>query len=173
MSRHHNPTHAQLDERIHDLVDRVVASRHIYSAMVGVTTDDGAISIRAAAGAASTTDAYFIASITKMFTASIVMQLIDEQRLRLSDRVVDLLPDLDLTGIHHTKGTDHTSELEVHHLLHQTSGLADYFADGFVEDFKHNRDLAYTVADVVDIARTTGANFPPGDRNGRRSAYSD
>lgn len=58
------------------------------------------------------------------------MQLIDEQRLDLSGRLVDLLPDLDLVGRHRHEGTDRTGDLEVHHLLHQTSGLADYFAGG-------------------------------------------
>lgn len=166
-------TNTQIAQRIQHLVDRTVASRHIHSALLGVTTDDGSISVRATGGAADPADAYFIASITKMFTASIVMQLIDHQQLRLDDRVTDLLSDLDLTGLHQHKGTDYTGDLEVRHLLHQTSGLADYFAGGLEEDFKQNRDRGYTVADVIDIARTTGAGFAPGDRNGSRSAYSD
>lgn len=168
-----NPAQPELTERLQDLVDRAAASRHVHSAMLGVCSDDGSINVSTAAGTAQPDDAYYIASITKSVTAAIVMQLTDEQRLHLSDRIVDLLPDLDLAGIHRHDGTDHTDDLEVHHLLHQTSGLADYFADGLEEDIKQNRDRSYDVADVVDIARTKGANFPPGDRNGTRSAYSD
>lgn len=173
MNTRTNHAQAELAERIDEIVDAAAASRHIQSAMLGVQSDDGSISLRAAAGTAEPTDAYFIASIAKIVTASIVMQLVDEQRLDLSDRVVDLLPHLDLAGIHRREGADRTADLEVHHLLHQTSGLADYFAGGMEEEFKQNRDRAYEVADVVDIARAKDANFPPGDRNGGRSAYSD
>ncbi|MGH1491752.1 MAG: serine hydrolase domain-containing protein [Acidimicrobiales bacterium] len=168
-----NTTHIDLEQRIQSLANHTARSRHINSLVLGVETDDGAISVRAAAGAASQQDPYFIASITKMFTATIVMQLIDEKRLRLDDRVVELLAHLDLTGLHRFNGIDHTTNIEVDHLLHQTSGLADYFAGGLEEDFKHNRDRRYAVEDIVDIARTSEANFPPGDRDGRRSAYSD
>lgn len=161
----------ELQQRIQALTDRTAASRHIHSVIIGVENDDGAISIRTAAGDANSEDSYFIASITKMFTASIIMQLIDEQQLRLDDRVINLLPDVDVTRVHQHKGTDHTGDLELHHLLHQTSGLADYFADGFNEDFKRNRDHHYTVADIVDIARNAESNFLPDDRNGNRSAF--
>ncbi len=159
--------------RLQDLADSAADKGHIQSTMLGVQSDDGSINVRVAAGAAEPADAYFIASITKMFTATIIMQLVDEQRLHLSDRVMGLLPDLDLVGLHRHDGSDHTGELDVRYLLHQTSGLADYFAGGLEEDFKQNRDRAYDVADIVNIARTKGANFPPGDRNDRRSAYSD
>ena len=168
-----NRTHTDLEQRIQRLADKTAASRHIHSVILGVESDDGAVSVRTAAGAVSAADPYFIASITKMFTATIVMQLIDEQRLHLRDRVVDLLPSLDLNGIHRHDGVDHTPDLELHHLLHQTSGLADYFAGGFEDDFKQNRDRRYSIDDILDIARKTEATFPPGDRNGSRSAYSD
>jgi len=172
LGRRRTTTQPELAERMQALVDRST-SRHTNSALLGVRADDGSINVRVAAGAAKPTDPYFIASITKMVTASIVMQLVDEQRLALSDRVIGLLPNLELDGLHRRDGTDHTGKLEVHHLLHQTSGLADYFAGDLEEEFRQNRDRSYEVADIVDIARTAEANFPPGDRSGRRSAYSD
>lgn len=155
------------------LVDRTANHRHIHTLLVAVETDDQSISARLAAGDAQPDDPYFIASIAKMYTATIVIQLIDEHRLQMNDRVVDLLPHLDLAGLHRHRNVDHTDQIEVHHLLHQTSGLHDYFAGGLQEDFIRGRDHSYTIGDVVDMARTTTAEFPPGDRNGRRSAYSD
>ncbi len=108
-----------------------------------------------------------------MFTASIAMQLLDEGLLDADDRLVDLVPQLDLAGIHRRRGVDHTGAIRLHHLLHQTSGLPDYFANGVAEDLQANRDRSYTVDDVIQIARSSSAGFPPGDRRGRRSAYSD
>ncbi|HEX6474534.1 MAG TPA: serine hydrolase domain-containing protein, partial [Candidatus Limnocylindria bacterium] len=57
---------------------------------------------------------FAIASITKTFTATLTLQLIDEGRLRLHDRVVDLLP-----------GIQVPADVQVVHLLRHTSGLAD------------------------------------------------
>lgn len=163
----------ELEQGLQRLVDRAASARHTYSVLVGVDADDGSVSIRSAAGSAGATDAYPIASIAKLFTATMVMQLIDEQRLHLDDRVVNLLPDLDISGIHRIDGVDRTPTLELHHLLHQTSGLPDYFAGGLEEDFAHNRDRCYSVADIIDLARLAEATFPPGDRKGTRSEYSD
>ena len=57
---------------------------------------------------------FAIASITKTFTAALTLQLVDEGRLRLSDRVTDLLP-----------GVQVPSSVRVAHLLRHTSGIAD------------------------------------------------
>ncbi len=159
--------------RLRHLVDRAAAHRHVHGLVVGVESDDGSIRARLASGDAGPGDAYHIASITKMFTASVIMQLIDEGHLRLEDRVVGLLPDLDLTGLHRHDDLDATDGIEVHHLLHQTSGLADYFVGGLQEDFVRGRDRRYAIEDIIDIARSAGAEFQPGDRQGHRSSYSD
>jgi D-alanyl-D-alanine carboxypeptidase len=57
---------------------------------------------------------FAIASITKTFTAALTLQLVGEGRLRLSDRVTDLLP-----------GVPVPSDVRVAHLLRHTSGIAD------------------------------------------------
>ena len=173
MSRSRTKTLDGREQRLQRLVDRAAESRHVHSVLLGVETANREISIRAAAGAAHPGDSYAVASITKMFTASIVMQLVDESQLDLHDRVADLLPSLDLNGIHRHGGVDRSSELELHHLLHQTSGLPDYFAGKVEDDMKQNRDRHYSIEDIIGIARSVDAEFPPGDRNGSRSSYSD
>ncbi|HEY8179670.1 MAG TPA: serine hydrolase domain-containing protein [Candidatus Limnocylindria bacterium] len=57
---------------------------------------------------------FAIASITKTFTATLTLQLVDERRLHLNDRVTDLLP-----------GVQIPDTVRVAHLLRHTSGLAD------------------------------------------------
>ena len=57
---------------------------------------------------------FAIASITKTFTATLTLQLVDEGRLRLNDRVTDLLP-----------GVPISEDVHVAHLLRHTSGIAD------------------------------------------------
>lgn len=162
-----------VEQRINHLANKAVSGRHVHSLVLGVRSDDGRIDLRAAAGAAEPDDSYFIASIAKMFTATLVMQLVDEGVLALDAPISDHLPGVDLAGIHTHKGRDHSDRLTIRHLLHQTSGLPDYFAGDLQDDLANGRDRSYALDDVLEIARHQSAEFPPGDRNGTRSSYSD
>lgn len=168
-----SPDADDLTATLQHLATRAVRGRHVHGLLLGVAVDDGAPSVRVAAGDARPDAPYMIASITKMFTAALVLQLVDDHRLRLDDRVVPLLPALDLRGLHVRRGVDSTGDLEVHHLLHQTSGLGDYWEDGVEDRISQGEDVAYSIQDTVGFARTNGAAFPPGDRDLRRSRYSD
>ncbi|MEO1061947.1 MAG: serine hydrolase domain-containing protein [Actinomycetota bacterium] len=163
----------ELSRRIRRVTERTNRDRRVPGVVLGVATDDGDLAVLDSAGEASPGDRYIIASVSKLFTTAIVRQLVDERRLRLDDRVVDVVPGLDLHGLHRHGGVDRTAELRVRHLLDQTSGLADYFDGGVQAELRAGGDRAYSITDVVGIARSNGAEFPPGDRMGRRAAYSD
>ncbi|WP_170827466.1 serine hydrolase domain-containing protein [Roseivirga sp. 4D4] len=55
-----------------------------------------------------------IASITKLFTAVIIMQLIAEEKIALNTKVGSLLPNLEITNAH---------QITIKHLLQHTTGL--------------------------------------------------
>lgn len=76
-------------------------------------------------GVAATTDSLFqIGSITKVWTATVVMQLVDEKRLDLDAPLVEVLPELRLTD------PDVTKQVTMRHLLNHTSGIdGDDFTD--------------------------------------------
>ena len=61
-----------------------------------------------------TQDQFKIASITKLFTAVLVMQLVDEGSLSLEDKVSAFLPDMKITN---------AEDITIRHLLQHTSGL--------------------------------------------------
>lgn len=74
----------------------------------------------------STGDAFRIASIGKTATAIAALRLVEEGRLRLEDRLGDLLPD-DLTGrIHVLGGCSRGRDIKVQQLLNHSSGLFDF-----------------------------------------------
>jgi D-alanyl-D-alanine carboxypeptidase len=133
---------------------------------------DGRINFQGAAGDAASPDSpYFIASVTKMYTATVIMQLVDEGLLDLDAPMQRYLPHLSLDGIHVYKGVDYSNQLKVYQLLHQTSGLSDYFDGGLAETtFKKNLDRAYSVEDVLDIARNATPFAAP---DSGKSHYSD
>lgn len=68
-----------------------------------------------------------LASVGKLFTATLIAMLAEQGRLAFTDRIGDYL-DADLMkGLHVHHGRDHSSEITIRHLLMQTSGLYDVF----------------------------------------------
>ncbi|WP_345763574.1 serine hydrolase [Diaminobutyricibacter sp. McL0608] len=90
-----------------------------------VTAATGTLNRNIATGAPVTTDAVFqIGSVSKVWTASVVMRLVDEGKLALDTRIVDILPGFHLVNDALTDG------VTVWHLLTHTSGIdGDVFTD--------------------------------------------
>ncbi|MBM3243114.1 beta-lactamase family protein [Candidatus Poribacteria bacterium] len=120
---------------------------------------------------------YFIASVTKMYTAAIIMQLYQEKRLDLEAPVSDYLPYELLDGIHIYKGTDYSRQLKVYQLVNQTSGLADFEADkprrgkSVLDELTAGHDRSIDTAEALKITRTLSPHFAPGTPG--RAYYSN
>ncbi|MDX3104265.1 serine hydrolase domain-containing protein [Nonomuraea angiospora] len=96
-----------------------------------------------------------VGSVTKSFTATVVLQLVSEGRLELSDSVEQWLPGLV------DKGADTT----IRHLLQHTSGLPEYTTDMFDEaGIPKERFRSWTGEELVDRVRRLPREFPPGDK---------
>lgn len=159
-----------INQQLQQLINEESGKSNTHAVLLGVQSGDGTVNFQGSAGEANSDSPYFIASITKMFTASVAMQLVDEGRLDLDAPIQKYLPHLPLDGIHIYKDIDYSKQLKVHQLIHQTSGLADYYEDEFIEDFKNNRDRAYTLDDVLTMVRgLQPANAP----DTGKSYYSD
>lgn len=61
--------------------------------------------------------AYRIASLTKQFTATLVMQLVEQNKLKLDDKIGKYVPDLK---------PEIGDKVTIHQLLNHTSGIVDY-----------------------------------------------
>jgi D-alanyl-D-alanine carboxypeptidase len=73
-----------------------------------------------------------VASITKLFTATLIGQLAEAGALRLTDGFLTLLPTAEkdfLRDLLYVDGQNRTAEITVDQLLRHRSGLRDYFAD--------------------------------------------
>ncbi len=127
----------ELTESLDGLLRRAVdRGRHVRHGLMGIATDDGGRRWAAAHGlldpegtSATATSRYPIASVTKLFTAVIVMRLVEAGLLSLDDRLVDCLPEELTTGLHVLDGVDRTGEITIAHLLSHTSGLPDYYEE--------------------------------------------
>jgi D-alanyl-D-alanine carboxypeptidase len=119
---------------------------------------------------------YFIASITKLYTVAVVMQLRDEGALTLDTPAADLIGADTMRGLNTHGGRDHGPRITVRELLSQTSGIPDYFEqkrpDGstFLADMLHT-DTAWTSDELIDMARGLPSPFAPSTPG--RAFYSD
>ncbi|MFG6502481.1 serine hydrolase domain-containing protein [Microbacterium sp. P05] len=98
-----------------------------------------------------------IASNTKMFVSTVVMQLVEEGRVDLDAPIDTYLPGL-IVG----DGIDGT-RITVHQLLQQVTGLPEY-ADQIAADAFGAQELYISPRDMLDVALTRPAAFAPGER---------
>lgn len=85
----------------------------------------------------SGTSIYHTASISKLFTALTIVHLVDDGRLQLDDRLVNLCPELNY-------GDQLATEITIASLLNHTSGLPD--VDDYHWDRNHQSDDALELA---------------------------
>jgi dipeptidyl aminopeptidase/acylaminoacyl peptidase len=96
-------------------------------------------------GTPATTDSIFqIGSISKVWTATVAMQLVDEGKLDLDAPVVDVLPELRLAD------PDVTKQVTLRHLLTHTSGID---GDVFTDTGRGDDCLEQYVAVLADAAQ--------------------
>lgn len=159
-----------LSQKIQALIDAERAKANTHGVILRVCSGDGRVDFKGSAGVATPDTRFPIASITKMFTAALIMQLVDEGRINLDQTVQSILTDVDLCGLHVVKGGDHGPALTIRHLLHQTSGLADYYESDLATELKSGRDRSY---DLYDVLRMTKALPPQAAPESGKSYYSD
>lgn len=134
----------------------------------GTVLFSGAAGVADASGRPMTTDVpWFIASIDKTMTATVVMQLHEEGLLSIDDKLVDHLPQDVVQGIHTLKGADHVPSITLRHLLGHGSGLADWLEDkpkggkALVEELKSSGDRELPLHDAMDRVRRMTPHFAP------------
>jgi len=102
-----------------------------------------------------------LGSITKQFTATLVLQLVQQGKIKLDGKVSDYLPD-------YRKDTG--ARMTIHHLLSHTSGLPNYTAQpGFFANVSRN---PFKVDDFVKQYASGDLEFEPGSKfNYSNSGY--
>ena len=94
---------------------------------------------------------YQLASVTKTFTATAIMMLVEEGKLGLDDKITARLPDLPAAW----------EEVTVRHLLNHTSGIKSYTS---VRDFFKTARKDYAQREILDLVAKEPLEFAPGEK---------
>jgi CubicO group peptidase (beta-lactamase class C family) len=102
----------------------------------------------------NTTDTKFrLGSITKQFTSALILQLVDQGKVKLDAKVSEYLP---------AYRKDIGDKVTVHQLLNHTSGIPSYTSlPGFFNDVSRN---PYTVDEFVKKYASNNLEFEPGSK---------
>lgn len=144
-------------EALHSTLTRWRTRADIPATVLGVRYPGGSWrgadgTLERGGGAPVTIEAPFrIASITKIFVAVVVLQLVEEGTLGLDDQVSYHLPGYTL------------EPATIRQLLNHTSGIPDYtLAAGFNKELLEKRDRRWTTAEVLALVQGKEPHFPAG-----------
>ncbi len=143
---------------IEQVVDRIYENGQIFGTILVAV--DGKIIFEKAYGYANlewnisnTTDTKFrVASVTKAVTAMLILQLIEEGKLKLDGKLIDYLPDFPKE-----KGENIT----IHQLLTHTSGIISEWNMPDMEDWER---LYYSKERLFNFITKQSVAFKPGER---------
>lgn len=151
------PASGEVGNRV-DAIARQMLSRHTAGVSVAVARDGRVILARGYGMAnvehsvAVTPETVFhIASISKTILAAVVLQLVDEGKLRLDDDVTKYVPEAP-TGGHH---------VTVRQLLNHTSGIYSFTS---LPDAANNERLELAHEQLLGLIKDRPFDFEPGTR---------
>ncbi len=93
-----------------------------------------------------------IGSITKTFTATVILQLADEGKLSIDDKLSKFYP-----------GYPNSQNITIREILDMTSGIPDYLDDPLIGySFLYDRNNKFTPQEIYDATMLIKPVFPPG-----------
>jgi len=165
------------EKLLNELLNKMIDNKRIFSAVLCVENSDKSFSWTGSAGSMEKDSRFFIASVTKLYVTAVVMQLIEENCISLSDKISKYLPDHFCEGLHVLKGVDYSNEITIGHLISNTSGLPDYFfhkqdnGRTAADELMEGNDEAWYLDKTVGLIKELKPNFKPGAKG--KAAYSD
>ena len=148
-------------QRIESAIEKTLSENGIPGAIVGVWSPDygDRIIVRGKADIETgrdmdRVDRVRIASITKTFTVTVVLQLVDEEYIELDQSIDKWFPETEIPG---------SKEITVRQLCNMTSGLFNYSDDEtFLKIYTEDPNKVWKPEELVKLAVAHDPYFPPG-----------
>lgn len=115
-----------------------------------------------------------IASVTKVFTATLTLLLAEQKVLSLDDPLSKFLSTEEISGLNTHHGKDHSNSITIENLLRQDSGIPNYYLGKRPKPGPHlakrvAEDPGWSFSEALELAKKYPSPFAPG---GRKSDYS-
>jgi CubicO group peptidase (beta-lactamase class C family) len=144
-------------------IDQLISLHHKYGQFNGsaLVVDNGKVIYKKGIGLANmewnipnAPDTKFrLGSITKQFTATLILQLVEQGKIKLDGKLIDYLPD-------YRKDTG--AKVTIHNLLSHTSGIPSYTSlPGFFANVSRN---PFTVDEFIKKYTSGDLEFEPGTK---------
>jgi D-alanyl-D-alanine carboxypeptidase len=154
--------------------NQVLKDKRVKSAFLLVHSDKLDIHLNLAKGTdsgvtASIEQPNHLASVGKLFTATLISMLYERRKLDFNDKISKYLDNDLMKNLHVYKGVDYSNEITIKHLLMQTSGLNDVFYHLF-EKMKKNNSYKPTTKKAIIWGKE---NLKPVSKPGKKFFYTD
>lgn len=163
-------------DKLEKVLNKVVDNKKVFGSVIHIESTDGEFSWVKSAGNMETYTQYAIASITKMYTAAIIIKLIEDGLLSFDDTIDKFFSKDYLSGLHVYKGKDYSSTITIQQLLSHTTGLPDYSTEKnaagksyFDEIFE--KDIALSFDEALKRTKSLKPHFENGRKG--KAFYSD
>ncbi|OAB38387.1 serine hydrolase domain-containing protein [Paenibacillus glacialis] len=160
-------------QKLGEIFDKATSSNQIHEGVLFVENTSGDFSYSKGYGGKELDSPLLMASITKLFTTTCILALLEQGKLSLDDKVTTYFDHSVLSGIHVYGGEEYSFDLTISDLLFQISGLPDVFEEG-KESAKIrgiNEDFYTTFDDMVALVRKLNPHFAP--RTTKKAYYAD
>ncbi len=156
-----------------EIFSRVVKSKKIHESVLFIQNGNGDFSYKNEYGGKSIDEPLLMASITKLFTTTCILILLEQGKLSFDDKVTRFFDHGNLSGLHHYKGQEYTPKLTIAHLLFQTSGLPDVSEEGKnnLRKLVLQEDMNITIDELIALTKEMKPHFAPDTLN--KSHYAD
>ncbi len=179
----------ELEKILQQHLQRLAAARQIKHAVAAVESMDGTFKWSGAEGIAHADGTpmtpetpFWIASITKLYTATAILKLHEQGRISIEQPMASYLSGSLINGLHRFNGVDYTGKITLRHLLGHSSGLPDYIEihrkgeKSLFDKILAEGDMSWSLQDITGIVKDVNSPFfppQPLEAKQKRVRYSD
>lgn len=180
----------ELKGKLNSLLPLLLKAKGVEEVIAAVESGDGSFqwfgSIKSEQGFAADLSAqtpFWTASITKLFIASAVLKLQEQNLVAIEKPLKEYIAREMIDGLHRDrKGVDKTDQITVRNLLSHTSGLPDYIevkpegGKSIFEAVLEEGDRSWSIGDSIQIVKDAKSPLfdpQPENRENKRARYSD
>jgi len=146
-------------QKLHKVLNKTLDNKKVFGSIAHIESNDSQFSWIESNGNLKTDTQYAIASITKMYTAAVIIKLIEQGSLSFEDTIDKFFSKEYISGLHVYNGKEYTFEITIGQLLSHTTGLPDLYTKKdssgkslFDEIYESDRELTL----YEELQRTKG-----------------